>query len=176
MKRIKSTTAPIVARAQAEQVVGEIAYLSNRKRCLIALMDERIKAIKDEYVNLLGSIEKMLPEKLALVQDWAEAHPEEFHGLKSLQMVHGTIGWRKGNPTLTLVSGWSWKKVLECLTGSLAKYQRNKPEVDKEQLLADRELLGAPQMRAVGVKVTQEEPFFCEPNLTEVETRQTAAA
>ncbi len=87
-------------------------------------------------------------------------------------MLSGTLGFRTGTPALKLLSrAWNWQKVLEACQFILPAFIRNKPEIDKEQIIAQRDELRE-FLPKVGLKVDQGESFFVEPKLTEVETRQ----
>jgi phage host-nuclease inhibitor protein Gam len=100
---------------------------------------------------------------------WAEANPREFGEGRSIQTVHGALGWRLGGPSLRTLTGWTWDRVKETLkAANAAGYLRVKEEVNKQNLLADRDAIGAEKLREIGVRVVQEESFFVEPNLTDI--------
>ena len=97
---------------------------------------------------------------------WSEANPQEFGAVRSIETVHGTLGWRMGGPSLRTLPGWTWDQVKENLKAvSAMGYIRVKEEVNKQNLLADRETISAEKLRELGVRVVQEESFFVEPKL-----------
>lgn len=164
-KRAKRLMTPAIGtREQMEQCVGEIADLMIERDSLTVAMDARIKAVRDAYQERLADMEADIEAELALAAEWAEANRAAFGDRKSIEMVHGTVGFRTGNPTLKTLTGWTWNLVLERLAQlpSLIAYIRQKTEVDKEKLLADRETLGE-RLREIGCRVVQNESFFCEP-------------
>lgn len=173
MKRIKSKAPTITTREEMEALVGDIARLKTFQQQTTAAMDQRITEVRAEYEQQLGDAERDLAPMVESVRLWAEANPEAFGKHKSLDLLHGVIGWRVGMPTLKTLSGWTWDRVLERLK-SLTTYSgfvRTKEEVDKASILAQRETLLPEDLRQMGVRVVQDESFFVEPKLTEVETK-----
>lgn len=176
MKRIKSKSPVIKTREEIEALVGDIARLKTYQQQTTALMDERITEVRAEYEQQLGDAEAELAPMVEAVRTWAEANPEAFGKHKSLDLLHGVIGWRIGMPTLKTLSGWTWDRVLEKLKTSYPglTFIRTKEEVDKASILAQRETLLDGDLRQMGVRVVQNEAFFIEPKLTEVETKLAA--
>jgi phage host-nuclease inhibitor protein Gam len=164
-RRVKKTVEPTLrSREQAEACVAQIAALTLDLDDLRLRMDARIKSVRDEYQDSIADCEAELEAELRLVEEWARANAAEFAARKSLEFVHGVIGFRIGNPTLRTVKGATWAFVLERLAElRLFSYVRTKTEPDKEKLLADREKLGPDRLGEIGVRVEQAETFFVEP-------------
>lgn len=170
-KRIKSNGPAITTRAQMERVVADICELTIFKDRQMAAMDKRLMEIREEYEGTLGKAQEELDAKMAMARDWAEANPGEFSGRKSIEMVHGTVGWRTGTPKLKLLTGWTWNRVLEFLViNKLVDFIRSKQEVDKEVILANRDCIKEETLRQIGVKVVQEESFYVDPKRDSAET------
>lgn len=165
-KRVKLTGPSIQTREQMERLVGDICRLTIFVDQTRTIMDARIMDIREEYEQQLGDADQELTQLMALARDWAEAHPEEFSVRKSIEMTHGTVGFRTGQPALKTVAGWTWARVLELLS---ERYVRVRRDPDKEKLLADREAIGADGLRKLGLRVVQEESFFVEPKRESVE-------
>lgn len=180
--RIKLKTPVIKSRAEMEALVREIAELTLARNKEQIELDEAITAIKERYEVTLGNYGKALEEKTECARAWAEANPSEFNGLKSLDLTHGVVGWRIGNPQLKPLTGWTWDRVLEKLkslvmiNSSFADFIRLKEEVNKQQILAGRDNLMDADLRNMGVRVVQEESFYVEPKITEPQNRQTVEA
>lgn len=175
--RIKLKTAAPKTREEMEVLVGEITALKIKERKLKAGMDAELKAMKDDYLHELNKVNEDVARLMPRAYAWGEAHPEDFGKMRSIEMLHGVIGWRLNTPSLKTLSGWTWDRVLECVKKlpRLANYIRAKEEINKQALVADREQLGADGLRAIGVRVVQEEEFFVDPKLTETETREVAS-
>jgi len=178
MNRIKRTAPVIRSRAEMEILVGDICTLKIEEQKIKTGMDEEIKAIRDQYDPDLAGIADELNLKMMVAQAWSEANLGEFGKLKSVDMTHGIVGWRTGQPQPKTISGWTWDRVLEKLEGLplMAAYIRTKREVNKQALVADREKFGEADLRAVGVRIIQDEAFFVEPKIQTVEPRVTTEA
>lgn len=178
-KRIKVMVPVIKTREELERITGQITALKTFEAQTKASMDQRITEIRSEYETQLGEAAEEMETLVQSVRQWAEANQSEFAGKKSLDLVHGVIGFRTGTPKLKTRKGWTWDKVLENLIAlgrPVADFIRTKKEVDKEAILAARDNMTPADLRNLGVDIVQDESFYVEPKLTEVETRETAKA
>jgi phage host-nuclease inhibitor protein Gam len=176
--RLKKPVAPVLkTRDDAEQMMHTLAAAVNHQRALTAERDAQVLAITQRYAARLAELGATVERCTVFLGEWAEANPAEFpKARKSIDMTAGTLGFRTGTPKLKLLSrAWNWDKVLAAVQATLPAFIRSKPEVDKEAILGQREEL-AEFLPLVGLKVDQDESFFIEPKLTEVETKQTTAA
>ena len=82
---------------------------------------------------------------------------------KSLDSLHGTIGFRTGTPKLKTLKGFTWNTVTNLLKEFLPAYVRIAEEPAKDKLLTERnnEQI-ADFFPKIGVVVTQDETFFVE--------------
>jgi phage host-nuclease inhibitor protein Gam len=167
MKRIKHTLPTITTRAQAESAIGQIRALEITRRQLQLERETAIKHIDDRILPTLTTLETQIAAQTETLATWAESNPTEFNGKKSLECLHGTCGWRIGQPTLKTLSGWTWDKVMaSCLElEDCEHYVRTKQEVDKRAILCMRDKLGEAVLKEMGVRVVQDEPFFVEPKI-----------
>jgi phage host-nuclease inhibitor protein Gam len=166
--RIKNTQPVIRTREALESLIGEIAALKNQQRLLTAAMDGQIQEIRGQYEAQLTVQNEALDEKVERARAWSEANPREFGAARSIETMHGVLGWRTGQPALKTLPGWTFDRVLQTLKSLGAPgYIRVKEEVHKQNLLSDREAIGAEKLREIGLRVVQEETFFVEPKLTE---------
>lgn len=176
--RIKSTTS--LNREDAERIVARIAEIANTKRSLVAETDAAVLAARDRHAAQIDAIDAEIKTNTSLVQAWAEANPSEFGNRKSLEFPAGKIGFRTGTPKLKTLAGWTFARVLEKLQ-SLPwghAFVRVKSEVDKEAIIAQhsREGFATGELREIGVRVDQDEAFYVEPDLTQIEQRLTSEA
>jgi phage host-nuclease inhibitor protein Gam len=181
--RIKVKLPNISTREEAEGVVSEITFLTAQQIKLTAQMDGELSKVREKYETNLGDLAEELKLKADTVRAWAETNPDQFpKGRKSIEFVQGTIGFRTGTPKLSLLSrAWTWEKVLAAVKGIRwpinLEFVRKKEEVNKETILAEAGKHISPEdLKRIGVKIVQEESFFIEPKLTEVETRQVTEA
>lgn len=176
-ERIKARIIPPATREEMEQLVGGIAALKTGERSLTAAMDAEIKTIRDSYLADINEANEKVAALMPRALAWAEAHPDEFGKLRSIDMLHGVIGWRTNTPSLKTLAGWTWDRVLEKLESlkNLAQYVRTKKEVNKQAIIADRDGIGPEMLGVIGLRVVQEEEFYVEPKLTETTTREVAS-
>lgn len=176
-QRIKLKTAAPKTREEMEQLVGEIAAMKIEERRLKALLDEHINGLKDSYLPQISRCNEVVAARMPAALAWAEAHPEDFGRLRSIEILHGTIGWRTNTPSLKTLSGWTWDRVLDVVKKlpALTGYIRTREEMNRQALLNDRDALGTDGLRALGLKVVQEDEFYVEPKLTETATREVAS-
>lgn len=176
--RIKLKHPAARTRAEMETLVREIAGLKLNEKLLIAGMDAELQAVRDNYEPRLGAIAQVLAEKTAAARAWADASPAEFGGRKSIEFLHGAVGFRTGTPKLKALL--KWDAVLEALRSLRwgARYIRVKEEINKEQIIADfgARILSESDLRKAGAEVVREESFYVEAKLTPVESREVAQA
>lgn len=169
-----------ISRARAEELLGEIAALTVEQRKAQTAMDERITTVREHYQERLVPLGKQIEEKTVMLESWAASNPGEFpKGRKSIEMLHGVLGYRTGTPKLKLLSRRTWDLVLEAMRGTpLRGFIRSKEEVNKEGLLAGyaQNTVRDSDLSEIGCKVVQDEAFFVEVKLEEMPTRQTQEA
>lgn len=170
--RIKPTTSiEIASRQDAEKTVGLVSRTPAALNELRIQMDRKIADIREQYEGTLDRLQVDLERHVAALEAWASANPDEFPaGRKSVEFVHGTIGFRTGQPRLKPARGSTWDKVARKIEGlGLARFLRRKVEVDREAIIGARDTLTAAEMLAMGVSVVQDETFFVEPKAEALE-------
>lgn len=174
--RIRVQLPQILTRREAEDQMNRLAITINNQRKLIANRDAEVLAVNKRYEANLAKCDEAVQASTSALEAWALANPAEFPaGRKSLELVAGKLGFRTGNPKLSLLSrAFNWEKVLTLVQSKIAAWVRTKHEVDKEAILAayaSRQTTDN-DLRALGLQVIQDETFFIEPNLTDLEKRQ----
>lgn len=161
-------------RTDADIAMQDLATLMNTERKIVAQRDAAVLAITERVAPELTSIQQAIKARTAMLEAWAIAHPEEFpKDRKSLELSAGTIGFRTPPPSLVLLSRkWTWETATEAAARFLPHFIRNKPEIDKEAIIAQRDDL-AEYLPMAGLKIVQPEKFFADPDLTKLPTRQT---
>lgn len=181
--RIKVPLAVLVTRDDAESCMNDLALAANNQRKLLAERDALVLKINSRYESPLAECAETLTEKTDALRAWAEANNDQFPaGRKSLALVSGTLGFRTGTPKLSLVSrAWNWDKVLQIIEQMplWQAFVRSKKEVDKESILTQRsqdpdKSTFDHELKRIGLRVSQDESFFIEPDLSKCEARQTA--
>jgi phage host-nuclease inhibitor protein Gam len=175
-KRIKLTQT--ITRDRAEHILGELAQLILLRNKATTAMDRKVTEIRADYETKLADLGTQIEEKTELLSMWAANNPDEFpKGQKSVEMVHGRLGFRTGTPKLKTRMRKTWDKVLDTLGAmGLQDLIRTKQETNKERIIADylQGALPLATMMEIGVEVVQEESFFVEPKLEDLATKVVA--
>ena len=164
-KRQKLTGAAIRSREEMERLVGELCDLTIRHDAMKVAMDEELSAVRERYEVGLNAMRESLDDKLAVARDWSEENQSQFGDRKSIEMTHGTIGFRTGTPKLKTLPGWTWDRVLDFLRFHFPDFVRHKEEPDKEVIIANRDALGPDSLREMGVKIQQDESSSSSPSV-----------
>jgi phage host-nuclease inhibitor protein Gam len=176
--RIKLPTT-IITRSRAEELLGDIATLTIELRETKTKLDREITAARERHEPGLTALGKQIEEKTALLESWASANPAEFpKNRKSLDLLHGVLGYRTGTPKLKTLPKWTWDRVLEKLQSlgeGVAEFLRVKTEVNKESIISAliEGRLTDHDGRQLGFIMVRDETFFVEPKLEDLSARTT---
>lgn len=148
----------IGSREEAARVVRETVQLQLSQEAAVVRRDEQVLALSEQLNAGIDQFGSQIAEKMAQLQQWATAHPEEFPGkARSLKIDGHELGFRLGNHTTALLKGWTWKKVIAALEETRKrireKYLRIKTEANKEAMIADRRR--AKLLAKFGVEIVQ---------------------
>jgi len=164
-------------RGDMENLLAQIAGIKRDEAAVKLNMDRQMAGIKAGHAVTLSTFTERLAPLVTAAETWATSNPAEFGKNKSIKFVHGTVGFRTSTPALALLNRkWSWEKVLAKLQqlGNWV-FIRKKLEVDKDAIInAHGEVWSDETLAGFGVKVTQDESFFVETDLTTVEKREVA--
>lgn len=184
-KRQKKTVITGVKREAAEEAFALYAKADAQIEKINAEIDLACAKIREKHQQKLGEL--MCERECAFdtLQAYAtENQAELFTKKKSLDMAHGTIGFRTGTPKLKTLKGFTWASALTLLKKYMPGYVRTSEEVAKDKLLADRELetvefieneitkKQVPMSEAMaecGIIVTQDETFYVEPKKEDID-------
>lgn len=94
-------------------------------------METRIAKIRDEYAERLSGLNGDYQAEKKMVEAYLKAHKDDFEGPpRSVELAHGTVGFRLGQKHLKPISKWNWKKVLAALVADKAEpYLRRSVDV-----------------------------------------------
>ena len=162
-KREKKPVMAVKTIEEAEVVMGEYATADAKIAKITAEMDAQFTKIRDKFAEELQALNETKEEKFNTLQMFAQSNTELFEKRKSVNMVHGLIGFRTGMPKLKLLKKQTWGSALVLLKAFLPEYVRTVEEPAKDLLLADREVPEvAKLMPKCGVEVVQEESFYVD--------------
>jgi phage host-nuclease inhibitor protein Gam len=164
MAREKKVIHTGVTQEQMDTAFSEYATADAQLKKINASIDLQVTKIRDKYAEEIGKLAGTKTKTFDIIQSFAMENPELFAKKKSLETVHGVIGFRTGNPQLKLLRGFTWPAVTNLLREFLPGYVRTIEEPAKDKLLNDRdepEVVG--YFQRVGLSVVQNETFYVEP-------------
>ena len=165
MAREKKVIHTGVSSEQMETAFAEYATADAKLAKINATIDVQMTAIREKYADDIAKLTETKDKAFDVMQAFAIENKDElFAKKKSMESVHGTIGFRTGTPKLKTLKGYTWSAVTNLLKEFLPAYVRISEEPAKDKLLADRELEEvASVFPKVGIAVTQDDTFYVEP-------------
>lgn len=164
--RLAGKIPKLQTREAVESALGELALRRTRIKTEEQGLQEEITSARTrcEADTAADRAEgTRLEEQL---EAWANDHGEEFKEKRSVDFIHGTVGFRLGQRQLKTRAKWTWADVAFGLLGKMEDYVRRTPAVDKEKILRDaggeQPVLDAEELKEMGVRVVQEENFYVE--------------
>lgn len=178
--RQKKTLIQGITAEQANDAFANYAKADAQMQKINADIELQCAKIREKHADELTRLSEEKEKAFDTLQAYAvENQAELFTKKKSLDMTHGTIGFRTGTPKLKTLKGFTWASALNLVKEFLPSFIRTTEEIAKDKLLADRDsryyegaddTVGVPmteQMAKCGIMVTQDETFFVEPKKEE---------
>jgi phage host-nuclease inhibitor protein Gam len=165
MAREKKTVHTGVSTEQMETAFGEYAVADAKLQKINATIDVQVTNIREKHADEIARLNEVKEKAFDVLQAYGlEQKDTLFAKKKSLESVHGVIGFRTGTPKLKTLKGFTWGAVTNLLREFLPSYIRTTEEPAKDKLLADRDAEDvAALFPKVGICVTQDETFYVEP-------------
>ncbi len=185
MARQKKTIISGVSREAADEAFATYAKSDAQIQKINAEIDLQCAKIREKHADRLTALTAERDQAFDTLQSYAtENQAELFVKKKSLEMAHGTIGFRTGTPKLKTLKGFTWASALQLAKKFLPMtYIRQTEDIAKDKLLADRDMdevevydtpTGDPRevtmreaMAVCGIQVVQDETFYVEPKKEE---------
>jgi len=169
-KREKKAIISGVTREAADEALATYAMVDAQAAKIAADIELQCVKIREKYADKIAELEGQKAAAFDTLQAYASENKGDlFTKKKSLDMVHGTIGFRTGTPKLKTLKGFTWVSALQLVREFLPSYIRTTEEITKDKLLADRDVEGmCDNMSRCGIQVVQDETFFVEPKKEEM--------
>ena len=163
--RQKKTIITGVTREAADNAFAAYATADASISKINAEIELQCARARDKHKDRLTALGAERDRAFDTLQAFAtENQAELFTRKKSLDMAHGTIGFRTGTPKLKTLKGFTWASAVNLVKEFLPGFIRTTEEVAKDKLLADRDVEGmGDKMAKCGIYVAQEETFYVEP-------------
>lgn len=170
--RIKTQALPVPkTAAQAEQLLADIGRAQRQVSTIENRMNDRLAKIKQEFEEQAKPLNDEIEQKFAALHAWAEANKGELlkGKAKTAKLATGELSWRTTPPSVAIRSV---KVVLEILKKQKKLYKqfvRTKPEINKEAILANPEMVKDISQ----IKIVKKEEFAAKPYESEIEKVET---
>ena len=154
------------SRDEAAQCVARIGEAQRERDRIQAQLNDDLNVIREEYEDRARPFAEVIETNLAAVQVWAEFNRDELlkGKLKTVKLSTGEVSWRK-RPASVAIRGVD--AVIEALKKlGLPKFVRTKEEIDKQAILADRDVVK--QVKGISINDDQED-FVVKPFETNLE-------
>lgn len=163
MAREKKKVYKDVTRELAEQAMSAFAAAANSISVMEADMNKKLQQVRDQYQDKLNALEAAKDEQVEVLETFAYEQKEKWGKKKSLEMLHGVIGFRTGTPKVKFEKGFNGKSVTAILQEKFPAFVRTVVEMDKEKIIAAREDEGFDTIcKKAHFEVVQDEAFYVE--------------
>jgi phage host-nuclease inhibitor protein Gam len=170
MKTVRNGGGATATRQDAELTMEKLARAQYAMDGLTAELNLGLSEVRARFELQIQAYQAEYEATEKLLKEWAKANRTAAGDSKTIEMVHGTIEFRTGMPTVKIASGQTEEAVIERLEGrpSWTPYLRTLREINKEQILADRDALSDAELAEIGLKITQIERIHVTPKAEEV--------
>lgn len=184
--RIKLPTPILKDLGDVISVMSDIREMTIERMTLFAEFEAATKAIDDAHRPAIDALGEQLQARTEQIKLWALENPGAFGDKRSIETMHGALGWRMGQWQCDKLAGWIWRVTQKTKEGAKVvvlalkrrfggRYLRIKEEPDCDALIADRATLTAEQLNACGVRIFQDEAFYVDPKIEDTDNRQVAS-
>ena len=106
--REKKVVVSGLTREEFEESFAKFADADARLQQMTAKMDVEITRIREKYQEQINVLNDLKEESFEKMQVWATENKDElFSKKKSLETIHGVVGFRTGTPKLKLLKGFT---------------------------------------------------------------------
>lgn len=153
-----------ITKEEAETAFAMYAQADAVQQQVTSKMDEAITKIREKHAANLAELAEIKEKAFEEMLTYAENNRDDFGKKKSMELTHGTIGFRTGTPALKAAKGFTWKSITVLLSKNYKDFVRQVTEPAKDKILADRLTPSTKlMMEECGIMVDQAETFFVEP-------------
>lgn len=151
---------------EVDESVAEIGQLQRTIQAIESEMNDKIDIIKAEYGQKADANRRKIGDLLDSVESYAAVNRNELTDdgrSKTVKLRSGLLSWRNTPPAVSISKVEEVKDRLKTL--GLDQFLRTKQEIDRQAILADKEVALAVE----GIRITQREEFVVTPNESQAE-------
>lgn len=169
-KRISKKVVTAVSAEAYEDSLSQYAQADAKESQIVAKMDVEITKIREKYAEDLAKLKDTKDQHFEVIQTYCTENKDTlFIKKKSVETVHGVVGFNTNPPALKPLKGFTWSSITNMLKEFLPTYVRTKDEPQKDALLAQRDNEEVSGLFAkCGIQVVQDESFYIKLKKEEV--------
>jgi phage host-nuclease inhibitor protein Gam len=162
--RAKKILITNISHEDAQQAMSVFAKCNTQLKLIETKMEEEKQQIDNKFLGEVARLKSTMEEQLEMLQVYGQKNKDNWKG-KSLELIHGKIGFRTGNPKLVKDRKFTWDAVTELLKKAFPDFVRMTYEINKEALIACRDKKEFDEIKdSCYVDVIQDEAFYVEAN------------
>lgn len=165
--RAKKKVLANISEAEYQEQLAAYAKSEAEARKINADIDLQTQKLRENHQDKLKQLQDTKETSFDVVMQYAEEHPELFEKRRSIETAFGIIGYRMGTPKVLNRKGFQVKAVLELIKDKFPKFLKIKEEINKEAILADKELTDN-DVKSIGLEIVQEDTFYIDLKTEEV--------
>ncbi|MCC6290166.1 MAG: host-nuclease inhibitor Gam family protein [Chitinophagaceae bacterium] len=158
--RISKKVIDSVTRDEAEESLSIVARNNSELKKIEAQLELEKQRIDEKYRDKIQQYTDNINAQKERIEVWAKSDYANWEG-KSMELTHGTVGFRTTTPKLEKKKGFTWDAVTELLQKHFPALVRTKSEPDKEMIISmrDEDVFTSIKEKCY-LNVTQDETFF----------------
>ena len=164
MRQKAKVTAP--SATEAQECMKDYTVANSSLKKIEAEIELKVQKVREKYQPKIESLSTDKEENFQQLQAYALENREAlFSKKKSLEWVHGVLGFRTGTPKVAKKMGITWAAMLDLFKSqSKTEFIREKQELDKDRILSSRDDEAImKELEGLGIRITQDETFYVEP-------------
>lgn len=142
-----------------DEALNAYAIADAEEQKITAKLDAEITKLREKNTDQLNKLKEKKDQNFDIIQTYCQENEHLFETKKSIETIHGTLGFRTGTPKLKLRKGFKWEGVLDLVKTFYPVHVRTIQEIDKQGLLASRNQIN---FKPIGIEIAQDETFFIE--------------
>lgn len=158
--RVSKKVISQATREEAEAALAVVARCNSELKKIESKMELEKQRIEEKYRSMVDALNDEMAVPKETIEVWAKKDCASWDG-KSIDLAHGTIGFRTNPPKLEKKRGFTWEAITDLLKKHFPHLVRSKDEPMKESIIAMRD---DKEFEKISEKcyltVTQDESFF----------------
>ncbi len=166
--RVRKTLPQVPSKSALVEIMKDLADATSSIKKCEAKIDSEVADIRAKYASKVAAHGEKVKEAISQLEAYCMAHKEDFKKTRSMDLIHGKVGFRVGAPKVKLKRGIAKKAVGIVKSLGLTQLVRTdvKETLNRQEIIDNRfDMSIMKPLEEKGIQVVQEETFFCEPKI-----------